>query len=72
VLAVIVNLAGARAQQPHHHASHGGLAAAGLANHAQRFAALDIQIDAVDGVHEFLLANESAALELDLLQQISG
>ena len=71
-LTVVVDLAGAGRQQAHHGSGHGRLATAGFAHHAQGLALLHFQIHAIDSVHGFLFAAETATLEGDLLQQAAG
>ena len=49
---------------------HGGLAAAGLADEAEAFAALQVEIDAVDGTQQPPPAAQQAAADLKMDREI--
>ena len=68
-LAAIVDLSGARREQPHHGAGDGGFATTGLADHTQGFALLHIQVHTVDGVHRFLFAAQTPTFKPELLKE---
>src|SRR5256885_12956393 len=63
VASVKDDLAFAGFDEPQHAARRGGLAATGLADQSERFAAVDRKRHAVDGVHTPDLARKEAALD---------
>src|SRR3546814_10732760 len=70
VLALEPHLAAGRLDQPEDAASRRGLAAAGLADDPERFAGLEFEADAVDGIDPVDLASEHAALDRKVLRQV--
>ena len=65
-----MDLARGRLDQAKHAAPGGRFAAAGFADQPERLAAVDLKIDAVDGMDAAGLAAEQAALERKLLGQV--
>jgi hypothetical protein len=73
VLAAYVDGAGRRLLQPHQQLGQCGLAATGLAHHAERLAAPQLDVDAVDGSHGADLRLEDDALgDREVLDQTLG
>ena len=70
VAAFKMNLARGRLDQAQHATPGGRLAAAGFADQPEGFAALDVKIDAVDGMDAAALAAEQAAFKEKFLGQI--
>ena len=71
VLVLKINLARGRLDQAKHATSGGRLATAGFADQPEGFAAIDVKIDAVDGMDAAGLAAEQAALEGKLLGEVA-
>ena len=72
LLALELDRAAGRVEQPQQQAAGGRLAAAGLADEAERLAALDVERDAVDGVHGAdLLAEDHPGGEREVLLEIA-
>src|SRR6185369_11682003 len=68
-LAVEADVAGGRLEQPHDAAAERRLAAAGLADQAERLALGDAQRDVVHGMHAGDLAREHALPDREVLLQ---
>jgi hypothetical protein len=62
--------AGRHVDQLQHRARSHCLAAARLAHHAQRLAAVDVEIDAVDGTHHAVIGLEPGFQPADIQQSI--
>ena len=69
VLAVEADLAAAGLDQPQDAAARGGLAATGLAHHAQGFASGNAEADAVHGVHAVDFTAEQSPLDREIFGQ---
>ncbi len=67
VLALELDLAAGRFEQPGDQPPHRRLAAAGLAHDAQRLAGLDLEVEAVDRVHGADLPLQQALLDREVL-----
>ena len=65
-------LAGGRLLQPHQHPAQSRLAAAGLADDAERLALVELEGDAVDGLDVADRAPQHARLDRVVLDQVLG
>ena len=70
VLALKPDFAGGRLDQAQDAAAGGRFAGAGFADEAERLALLDVEADAVDGMHDGLVAQQEAGADVELLGQV--